>query len=204
METYKINAINPHHRFIKKTTDFLLSGEIVAYPTDINYGFGCLLSSASGVKKLNLLANRLGRTKYHTIICKDFSDLSKYAIINNYAYRIMKKILPGPYTVILEATTFVPKICQTKRKTIGIRVIDSAIIRSLIDALDSPLLNMTALPKDEERLLESPEEIIKLYKNDLACILDIGDVPSFLTTVIDLTTDEVQIVREGVGKINFI
>jgi tRNA threonylcarbamoyl adenosine modification protein (Sua5/YciO/YrdC/YwlC family) len=202
MELYDVNAINPHSRFISKSIDLLKKGELIIYPTDVNYGVGCLLSSSTGVKALNTLTKDLGRNKLHTIICRDFSEISKYARISNELFRLLKRTLPGPYTMILEATTLVPKVCHTRRSTIGVRMLSHPVIDALLEQLDAPLFNFTALPTDAERLVEEPEEIEKLYSNTVSAFLSIGEISSNQTTIIDLSESTPVIIRQGLGNID--
>ena len=204
MERYDVNPITPHARFISKAVETLKKGGLIIYPTDVNYGVGCLLSSTTGVKNLNALTSDLGRNKLHTIICRDFSEVSQYARVSNDIFRFLKKAFPGPYTLILEATTLVPKVCHTRRSTIGVRMIDHPVVVALLSQLDSPLLNFTALPSDDERLLEEPDKIVKLYNNSVDAFISIGDIPCKQTTVIDLSTDTPTLVREGEGKVDII
>ncbi|MEI6079660.1 MAG: L-threonylcarbamoyladenylate synthase [bacterium] len=199
MDRYPINQTNPHSRYIKKAVELLKQGELISYPTDVNYGIGCLLSSTAGVKNLNNLTSKLSKNKLQTIICHDFSEISKYALVPNDAFKLMKKILPGPYTVILEAKNLVPKICQTKRKTIGVRLIDGAVINALLEIIDSPLLNFTALSSDKESILDDPDEIEPIYSNSVSMLLDIGEIPTNHTTVVDCTGNEPVVVRQGAG-----
>jgi len=200
MEIFQVNPVTPHARYISKAVDILKAGGLIVYPTDVNYGVGCLLSSAVGVKALNALTKDLGRNKLHTIICRDFSEISKYARVGNELFRAIKRTLPGPYTMILEATTLVPKVCHTRRSTIGVRMIDHPVINALSAELDSPLMNFTALPMDEERLMEEPEEIEKLYSNSVDAFISIGHVLSKHTTVVDFTGTQPVLVRAGEGK----
>ena len=204
MDIYDVNPINPHSRYIFKSVDMLKKGELIVYPTDVNYGVGCLLSSATGVKALNALTKDLGRNKLHTIICRDFSEISKYARVSNELFRLLKRTLPGPYTMILEATTLVPKVCHTRRSTIGVRMFSHPVTDALLDQIDSPLFNFTALPTDDERLLERPEEIEKLYFNTVSGFICIGEVPCHQTTILDLSGAAPVVVRKGLGDINII
>jgi tRNA threonylcarbamoyl adenosine modification protein (Sua5/YciO/YrdC/YwlC family) len=196
MENYDVNPVTPHARFISKSVDILKKGGLIIYPTDVNYGVGCLLSSATGVKALNALTKDLGRNKLHTIICRDFSEISKYARVSNEVFRFIKKSLPGPYTVILEATTLVPKVCHTRRSTIGVRMMNSPVVEALLLQLDSPLLNFTALPANDERIMEDPKEIKGLYSNSVDAFINIGSMTSKHTTVVDLTGSTPVVVRE--------
>jgi len=204
MDIYDVNPINPHSRYISKAVELLKKGELIVYPTDVNYGVGCLLSSSTGVKALNALTKDLGRNKLHTIICRDFSEISKYARVSNELFRLLKRTLPGPYTMILEATTLVPKVCHTRRSTIGVRVLSHPVIDALLAELDAPLFNFTALPADEERRVELPEEIEKIYSSTVSAFLNIGEVPCHQTTIVDLSEATPVIVRKGLGDVNII
>lgn len=204
MDIYEVNHKNPHSRYILKSIELLKKGELIVYPTDVNYGVGCLLSSATGVKAINALTKDLGRNKMHTIICRDFSELSKYARVSNDQFRLLKRILPGPYTIILEATTLVPKVCHTRRSTIGVRMLSHPVTDALLSQIDSPLLNFTALPTDNERLMEKLEEIEKLYSNTVSAIISIGEIPCHQTTIIDFSEGAPVIVRKGLGDISVI
>ncbi len=199
MDIYQLNPETPHSRYIVKAAGILNDGGLIVYPTDVNYGIGCLLSSAKGVRCLNDLTKGLGRNKLHTIICRDFSEISKYARVGNDTFRLIKKVMPGPYTIILEATTLVPKVCHTRRSTIGVRMMDHPVMNALFEQLDSPVLNFTALPTDVERITESPEEVEELYANSVSAFLSVGSIKSEHTTVIDLTGTSPIVVRQGLG-----
>ncbi|MEI6092441.1 MAG: L-threonylcarbamoyladenylate synthase [bacterium] len=200
MDRYPINSTNPHSRYINKAVAFLKAGELLAYPTDVNYGICCFLSSSLGVKNLNNITNKISKNKLNTIICNDFSQISEYAVMSNDVFKLMKKILPGPYTVILEAKNLVPKISQTKRKTIGVRLINTPIVNALLEEIDAPLMNFTALSYDKEIVVEDPFQIEKKYANSVSILLDIGEFPTRNTTVIDCSVDgEPIVIRQGAG-----
>jgi tRNA threonylcarbamoyl adenosine modification protein (Sua5/YciO/YrdC/YwlC family) len=200
MDRYPVNLINPHLRYVKKALEALRSGELICYPTDVNYGIACLLSSSQGVRNLNALTIKLEKNKLHTMICRDFSEVSQYAVVGNDVFKLMKKIMPGPYTIILEAKSLVPRICQTKRKTIGVRIIDSPVVNSLLNDLDAPLLNFTAISSSNTEPLEDISEIEKLYSNAVSILLDAGEIPSNHTTVLDCTEGVPMLVRRGLGQ----
>lgn len=204
MEIYDINHSNPNSRYINKTVDILKKGGLVVYPTDMNYGLGALLSSTNGVKNLNELTKDLGRNKLHTIICRDFSDISKYARVSNEVFRFLKKALPGAYTVILEASNLTPKVCHTRRSTIGVRMMNEPVVESLLQVIDAPLLNFTALPNNEDRLVDKPSDIERAYANKVSVFLNIGELACKHTTVIDYSGSEPVLVRKGEGNIEII
>lgn len=199
MERYEVHPVNPNQRFILKAVESLKNGELVSYPTGVNYGIGCMLSSVQGVRMLNSLTEKLGRNRLHTIICRDISDVSQYAHVSNDAFKAMKRVMPGPYTFILEATQLVPKICQTKRRTIGIRLVEHPVVGALLSKLDSPLLNFSALHLDEQELLESPAIIEDIYSNSISVLLDVGPVRAQQTTVVDFSSGQAVVIREGAG-----
>jgi len=204
MEIYRVDAVHPNPRYMNKTVEVLKGGGLIAYPTDVNYGLGCMLGSPAGVKNLNVLTKKLGRNKLHTLICRDFSDIGKYAIVPNNVFRAIKKIMPGPYTIILEATPLVPRVCQTQRSTIGIRIVNTPVMNALLSELQGPLLNFTALPGDDNKLTEDPKDIAKLYSHTVDALIDIGEMPSKHTTVVDFTSLPPVLVREGEGKIQLL
>jgi len=201
MERYEVHPVNPNQRFILKTVESLKKGELIAYPTGVNYGIGCMLNSSQGVKSINSLTEKLGRNRLHTIICRDISEVSQYAYLPNDVFKIMKRVLPGPYTFILTATQMVPKICQTKRKTIGIRIAEHPVVEALLAKLESPILNFSALHLHEQELIESPAIIEDIYSNMISVLLDIGPVLASHTTVVDFSSGVAVIVREGAGSI---
>lgn len=202
MERYEVHPVNPNQRFTLKAVESLKDGGLVAYPTGVNYGVGCMIKSLQGVKALNSLTEKLGRNKLHTIICRDISEVSQYAYLSNDVFKIMKRVLPGPYTFILGATQLVPKICQTKRKTIGIRIADHPVVDALLAKLESPLLNFSALHIDEQEFIESPALIENVYGNMISILMDVGPIPAKHTTVVDFSTGEMVIVREGAGSVS--
>ena len=196
MEIYQVHKENPSIRFIKKAVDELKKGNLIIYPTDVNYGLACSLNSSKGVKALNILAEKQGRNKLHTVICKDFADISNYAYMSNICFKKIKILLPGAYTIILEAKNTVPKICQTKRKTIGIRIINTPSVNSILEELDSPLLNITALPDKEDCFVESSDDLLKLYNGNIGTMIDVGEIVSEKTTIMDFSQgDEPVILR---------
>lgn len=203
MERYYINAANPNIRYLRKTASILNDGGIIAYPTDTSYGIGCLLSSNDGVRSFNDLAQRYQRGLLHTMICHDFTEISKYALMENDAFRMMKKLLPGSYTFILKSLPSLPKICQTKRKTIGVRLSSHVLVNQLMELLDAPLLNFTALSYDKDRVVDDPDEIEEAYRHDIDVLMDIGNIPALLTTVIDYSEAVPLVVREGAGEVPF-
>jgi tRNA threonylcarbamoyl adenosine modification protein (Sua5/YciO/YrdC/YwlC family) len=143
----KINPINPQARLITKTVEVLKKGGIIAYPTDTFYGIGCDIMNKKAIEKIYQLKQR-NKSKPFSFICSGLKNISHYAKISNYAYKTMKRLLPGPYTFILAGSKLVPKIMLTKRKTAGIRVPDNSICLALVEELGNPIITTSATMPD--------------------------------------------------------
>lgn len=196
----EINPENPQPRLIARVVKLLKGGSIICYPTDTGYGIGCDLFNQKSIKQLIQLKAR-PKHKPFSFLCADLSDISRYAHVSNTAYRLMKKNLPGPYTFVLPGTKLVPKIMATKQKTVGIRVSSHPIPKMLVEGLDSPLIN-TSLALDEEfASLAEPFEIDQYLGKRIDLIIDGGPIFPDPSSIIDLTGDEPEILREGKGDV---
>lgn len=194
--------INPHHpepRKIRQAVDALEAGEVIAYPTDTVYGLGCDLFNKRAVGKLYQIKG-MDKGQKLAFVCQDLSDVSRYAIVHDNAYRVMKAFLPGPYCFILESTREVPKLVHWPRKTVGIRVPDNPVIQALCKELGRPIISSTAARHGSIPHLD-PAEIDQEFKG-LAMVLDAGAGGTVPTSIIDLTGDEPKIVREGAGEVS--
>ena len=152
-----INTKNPQKRLIRKVVDQLGQGGVIGYPTDTIYGLGCDLFNPEAIERIRRLKKMDGK-KPLSFICSDLKDISRYAYVSNYAYKIMKRLLPGAYTFVLKATKLVPKIAQTKQKTVGIRIPDNKICLALVKELGHPIVS-TSVSKPGEGLYNDPAEI---------------------------------------------
>jgi tRNA threonylcarbamoyl adenosine modification protein (Sua5/YciO/YrdC/YwlC family) len=197
----KINPKNPQPRLIRKVAEVLNNGGLVGYPTDTIYGIGCDLFNKKAIARIYDIKGK-DRHKPLSFICADLKDISKYAKVTNYAYKSMKKLLPGPYTFILEATHLVPKIMLTKRKTVGIRVPDNPISLSIIRELGHPIIS-TSVTKPNEQLFNDPEEIHQTLKGKLDLVIDGDRIVAEHSTIVDLTEEIPNIVRKGKGDIDY-
>ena len=144
----KINPDNPQERLLRKAVEVLTGGGLIAYPTDTCYAVGCDLYNLKGINRIYQIKRR-PLNKPFSFICQDLKNISEYALVGNYAYKAMKRLLPGPYTFVLEASRQVPKILQTKRRTVGIRVPDHPIALGLVGLLGHPIITTTAALPDE-------------------------------------------------------
>jgi len=198
----KINPENPQQRLIRKVTDTLKEGGVIAYPTDTIYGLGCDLHQKDAIKQIHHLKRHV-KTKRLSIICADLKDISNYAYVPDYAYRTMKTLIPGPYTFILEATKLVPKIMLTNQKTVGIRVPDNTISLALVRELGHPIIT-TSVTKPDESLYNDPEEIDQMFGRQLDMVIDGGIIVAEHSSIIDLTDERPQVLRPGKGDVSFI
>ncbi len=193
---FSINKDNPQLRLIKKAADLLREGSIIVYPTDTVYGLGCDLFNKRGIEKIYDIKKR-SRKKPLSFICADLKDISRYAMVSNYAYKTMRRLLPGPYTFVLEATRLVPKILLQKRNAVGIRVPDNEICLALVRELGNPIIN-TSAKIEENEIISDPTEIEKRMKQ-VDLVIDSGILASEQSSVVSLIDDIPQILREGRG-----
>jgi tRNA threonylcarbamoyl adenosine modification protein (Sua5/YciO/YrdC/YwlC family) len=185
----------PHH--IARAVAVLETGGVIAYPTDTYYGLGCDIFNKKAIERVYQLKNR-DRRKPLSFICADLSEISKYAKVSNHAFKVLKRLTPGPYTFILEATRVVPELMTTKQKQVAIRVPDSPITRALVEGLGRPLLSTSASDPDGEVLID-PSDIKSHLGHGLDLIIDGGFTLNEPSTVLSLETDEVVVMREGKG-----
>ncbi|MGD8253137.1 MAG: L-threonylcarbamoyladenylate synthase [Syntrophobacterales bacterium] len=200
MMILEINPHNPQKRLIRRAVEILLNGGVIAYPTDTYYGIGCDIFNKNAIARVYKLKRR-PKHKPFSFICSDFKNISQYAQVTNYAFKTMKRLLPGPYTFILQGSRLVPKIMLTKRKTAGIRVPDHAICLAMVQELGHPVLSTSATGPDGD-ILESLIEIEERLGHALDLIIDGGPVPSKPSSVVSLIDDSPEIIREGEGDVS--
>lgn len=193
-----IHPTHPEPRKIQRVVDVLERGGLIAYPTDTVYGLGCDPSNKQAVERLYQVKG-MPRTKPLALVCKDLSDIARYAIVENPEYRLLKRFLPGPYCFVLKATREVPKLLLTKQKTVGIRVPDHAVPRALVEALGRPLVSTTAASGDDT--IVDPWTIDSTFPS-LELVLEADAGGSLPTTVVDLSDGAVRVIREGAGPID--
>ena len=198
----KIHDKNPQMRLIRKAVQVLSDGGIVVYPTDTAYGMGCDLFNKRGIERIYEIKRR-SRTQPFSFICADLSDISNYAVVTNYAYKIMKRLLPGPYTFILGASRLVPKILLPKRKEVGIRIPDHEVCLSLVREFGGPIISTTVRLPDEE-ILTDPEIIEERIGHSVDLVIDSGILSPELSTVVSLVDDTPEIIREGKGDVDVL
>jgi tRNA threonylcarbamoyl adenosine modification protein (Sua5/YciO/YrdC/YwlC family) len=195
-----INNQNPQMRLIRRASEILKSGGIVIYPTDTVYGMGCDLLNKRGIERIYEIQRR-NRKQPLSFICADLKDISRYAKVSDDAYKIMKRLLPGPYTFILEASRLVPKIILPKRQTTGIRIPDNRICQALVAELGSPVIS-TSVKDGAGELLSDPRVIEELFGKRVDMIIDGGIIAAAPSSVISLLGEGVEVIRAGKGDIS--
>lgn len=196
----EINSEHPEPRKIKQIAETLAKGGIIAYPTDSYYGIGCDLFNKESIEKIYQLKRRSPHQPF-SFICSDLKNISEYAQVTNYAYKTMKRLLPGPYTFILEGSRLVPKIMLTKRRTVGIRVPDHAICLAIVEELGHPIISTSASDPETNSILETPQEIRSKLGHAIDLIVDGGMVNGKPSSVISLIDDTPEVLREGAGDV---
>lgn len=196
-----IDEDRPNPRRIQRIVDIVNEGGLVVYPTDTIYGLGCDIRNKKSVERVYQMK---GKDRKHPLsfICPDLKDIARYAVVTNTAYRLLKRMLPGPYTFILPASREVPRLMRSKTATVGIRIPDHPVTQMLIESLDAPIVT-TSVPSLENTQFSDPEEIIQRLPF-LDGIIDCGLIAPQASTVIDLTENVPRLIRLGKGSIEEI
>ncbi len=198
-QIFRVHPDNPQRRLIKQAAEYINKGKVVVYPTDASYAIACCMGNKAALDRI-IAIRKLGEKHNFTIICSDLSELATYAKVNNAMYRLLKNNTPGPYTFILPATSEVPRrLMHPKRKTIGLRVPSNPIAQALLEELHQPLMTSTLqLPGDEYPLID-PEEIEERIGKQVDLIIDGGWGEMEYTTVVDMSNEYPEVIREGKG-----
>lgn len=197
----QMNPDHPQPRKVDQIIDILKGGGLIAYPTDTVYGIGCDIFHKGAVERLHQLVRDVkGKNSQLAFICRDLSNIAEYAHISDHAYRTMRRVLPGGYTFVLEATKLVPKVMLNKRKTVGIRVPDAQIPLELVHRLGNPIATTSAALPDGE-LIPDPWTLEDLYGHALDAVIDGGYLFPEPSTVIDFTTEPPTLIRQGKGEL---
>ncbi|MFA7662785.1 MAG: L-threonylcarbamoyladenylate synthase [Patescibacteria group bacterium] len=194
----KINSQNPESEIVEQTVEILVSGGVVAYPTDTIYGLGCDAFNSTAIDKIYALKNR-DTSKPMSLICRDIEQIKQLAEINDFQEQILSTYLPGPYTFILKAKPEAPQKLVSSLGTLGIRIPDNQFCLEVVKKLNSPLIT-TSVNLAGQPNLNSATEIDRLFGDQLDLILDAGEINNQPSTIIDLTQSEPKIIRQGAGK----
>jgi len=196
----KVNPHNPQKRHIARAVEVLHQGGVIAYPTDTIYGIGCDIFSKSAIQRVRLIKHQKGSTPY-SFLCADLKDISQYAHVTDEAYRIMRRLLPGPYTFVLRATKLVPRIMLSRQKTVGLRVPDNEICLALVRDFGNPIVSTSAaLPNG--KVLNDQEEIEAELGKQLDLVLDGGILGLEPSSVVDLSGEVPVVLRKGKGDVS--
>ncbi len=198
----RLNPENPQPRQVSRVVDTLRQGGVIVYPTDTIYGLGCDIYNSKGIKRIYQVKQRDARKPF-SFICSDISDVSNYCQVSNFAYKILKRHLPGPYTFVLEATRQVPALLTTKQKTVGIRIPDNPITLAIVQELGHPLITTSANTSGDDPV-NDPEEIAQRFGKSIDMVVDGGILMGDSSTVISLVDDNIEILREGRGDTSWI
>ncbi|MCR8923346.1 L-threonylcarbamoyladenylate synthase [Dasania sp. GY-MA-18] len=198
---FQIHPENPQKRLISQAADIIRSGGVVVYPTDSGYALGCQLEQKNALERIRRI-RRLDEKHNFTLMCRDLSELSIYARVDNVAFRAVKNHTPGPYTFILKATSEVPRrLMQSKRKTIGLRVPANPIALELLNELNQPMMSVTMILPGETLPLTDPYDIRQTLEHELDLVIDGGYCGMEPTSVIDMSDEEWTILRRGLGDV---
>jgi len=198
---YQIHPDNPQHRLIRHAVEIIQAGGVVVYPTDSGYAIGCHIGDKAAMDKIRVV-RQLDKSHNFTLVCRDLSEISTYAQVNNTHYRLLKAHTPGAYTFILKAREVPKRLMHPKRKTIGIRIPDNHIAQALLAELNEPIMSSTLILPGDDMPMTDPYEIRQLLEHQLDLIIDGGFCGFDPTTVVDLEGDEPVIIREGQGDIS--
>ncbi|MEW6348097.1 MAG: L-threonylcarbamoyladenylate synthase [Thermodesulfobacteriota bacterium] len=196
----QVNRDHPEPRRVKRIADVLRSDGVIAYPTDTVYGLGCDIHSKKALDRVRRI-KKMDNKRHLSFVFSDLKLIADYAQVTDFAYKILKRYLPGPYTFVLEATRLVPRIVLTRKKEVGIRIPDNEICLALVAEMGNPILSSSVrLPDDQ--LLDDPKEISSIYKGQIDLVVDGGVFMPAPSSVISLLDDTPTVIREGKGDVS--
>jgi tRNA threonylcarbamoyl adenosine modification protein (Sua5/YciO/YrdC/YwlC family) len=193
-----IDPLTPKPRAVKTVGEILTRGGIVVYPTDTVYGIGCLMTNKKGIDAINSIKNKV---KPRSIMLADLKEISQYAKVSNEAFRFLRSMLPGPYTFILPATRLVPRLLQTNRKSIGLRIPDHWFCQAIVREVGEPIITASVPLSHEQRHID-PIEIERHLGHRVDAVVDSGILPDVPSSIISLENDSAEVIREGLGDVS--
>jgi len=203
MRTLEIHPKNPQQRLVSQVIDYLTQGGVLAYPTDTCYGLGCSIHHKKAIDAIYRI-KQIKASKPLSFICNDLKNISEYALVSNKAYKLMRRLLPGPYTFVLPATRAVPKLLQSKRKQVGIRVPDHPVILEIVRQLGHPIISTTCQITGDEMPCADIYDIKERFDHVIELAIDGDYIYPEYSTVVAVEDDDVQILREGKGDISLL
>lgn len=202
MQTFYIHPDNPQPRLIEQVTELLRNDKLIVYPTDTSYAFGCRLGAKDALEKLKQI-RELNDKHQFTLLCRDLSEIASYATVDNNQFKQLRAHTPAPITFILNATKDVPKkLAHAKKKTIGIRVPSNAIAQALLEAMDEPILTSSLILPNHDGVMDDPFDIEELLGNQIDGLINAGIQTTKLTTIVDMTASQPEIVRQGAADVS--
>ena len=202
MQVFYIHPENPQPRLIEQVADLLRKDQLIIYPTDTSYAFGCRLGAKDALDKLKQI-RELDDKHQFTLLCRDLSEIANYAAVDNIQFKQLKALTPAPITFILNATKDVPKkLAHAKKKTIGIRVPSNPIAQALLEAMDEPILTSSLILPNRDDILDNPFEIEDLLGNQIDGLINAGVKTTKLTTIVDMTGSQPEIIRQGAADVD--
>ena len=199
---FVIHASHPQQRLLRRAADIVQSGGLVVYPTDTTYALGCHLGDKASLDRIRLV-RRLDKQHHFTLTCRDLSEVSTYARVDNANYRVLRRLTPGPFTFLLPASREVPRrLVHPRRRTIGLRVPGNAIARGLLEALGQPMMTTTMRLPGHDTALTNADDIRERLENTVDLIVDGGHCGVVPTTVVDLTEEQPLVTRQGLGVLD--
>lgn len=199
-QLFYIHPENPQTRLINQAVEIIKNGGVIVYPTDSGYALGCAIGDKGAMERI-VTIRKLPENHNFTLVCRDLSEISTYAMVDNPTYRLIKNNIPNPYTFILPATKELPRRLMTKRKTIGLRVPNNAIALALLESLGEPLLSCSLMLPNEEITQSDPDEIHDYLGHAVDLVIHGGYLGQEPTSVIDLSEGSVNIIRQGSGDL---
>jgi len=196
-----IHPVTPQQRLLDQVINHLRGGGLLAYPTDTCYGLGCSIFEKKSIDAIHRI-KRMPADKPLSFICNGLEDISRYAIVSNRAYKLMRKLLPGPYTFVLPATREVPRLLKSKRKQVGIRVPDHPVILEVVRQLGNPIVTTTCQLADDEVPCSDVYDIKDRFSHLIDMAIDGDYIHPEVSTVVSIVDDEIEILREGKGDIS--
>lgn len=198
----EVHPADPQPHRVRKIVDRIREGAVIAYPTDSTYALGCRIGDRNAIKRISRI-RRTPRKHNYTLVCADLSEISVYARVENWAYRLIKSLTPGPYTFVLPATRQLPKIlAHPKRRTIGIRVPDHPLVTAMLEELGEPIMSSTLSLPGDDRPLTDPRDIEERIGHDIDVIADAGPTGIEPTSVLDLSGGTVEVLRAARGDVS--
>ena len=203
-EWLELHPVDPQRRWLQRAADRVRAGAVIAYPTDSCYALGCRAGDKDATERIRSI-RKFDKQHQFTLVCRDLAEIATYARVDNWQYRLLRQLTPGPYTFVLEATKELPRrVLHEKRKTIGIRVPEHKVAHALLELLGEPMLSCTLQWPDDDEPIGDPEEHRDELERAVDLVLDAGTCGLVPTTVLDLSGSAPMLIRQGRGDVSML